>query len=190
MFVRSPRDPHGSAPAATPSAWRRRVASGLLPVGAVVAALAGGPGCVQRPVVAVHHAEVRGLSSYGVNVAIILEVKNENAYDVQIRHVNCNVIIGRGYVLGPIDFAPNQWLPANQTTLLTVPATIPWTLAPALLMETSGSYAIPYQVKGSADVTATRAFGIERDNYPIDQGGFVPRQMVVESARPYLPFAF
>ncbi len=155
----------------------------------IVAALAGGAGCVQRPSMTVHHAEVRGITSYGVNFSIVLEVKNENGYDIQIRHVNCNVIIGRGYVLGPIDFAPNQWLPANQVTFLAVPVTIPWTLLPALATETLGSYAIPYQVKGTADVTATRSFGIERDNYNIDQAGIVPRETVMAAARTVNPFA-
>jgi len=159
---------------------------------ALVAALAGLSclaGCVQRPTMTIHHAEVQGVSTYGVTVNIVLQVQNDNSYDVQIRRVHCNVTIGRGYVLGPIDFQPNQWLPSNRVTYVTVPVTIPWSLVPALVMETNGSYAIAYTVKGSADVTATRAFGIERDNYPIDEGGIVPRQTVVDAARSMLPFA-
>jgi hypothetical protein len=152
-------------------------------------ALLGTPGCVHHPVVTVHHAEVRGLSYYGVNVIIWLQVRNDNAYDVQIRHVNCMVTMGRA-PLGPIDFMPNQWLPSNQTSFLAVPVSIPWQLLPSLALETTGSYAIPYYVKGVADVTATRAFGIERDNYPIDQAGFVPRQTVIDAARTVMPIPF
>ena len=33
-------------------------------------------------------------------------------------------------------------------------------------------------------------FGIQRDNYPIDEGGFVPRQMVLDAARGAMPFPF
>jgi hypothetical protein len=153
-------------------------------------ALGGAPslaGCVQRPSILMHHAEVTGISTYGVSFIIYLQVHNDNGYDIQIRHVNCNVTIGRGYVLGPIDFMPNTWLPSNRDTFLAVPVTIPWTLVPSLASETMGAYAIPYQVKGTADVTATRTFGVERDNYPIDQVGSVPRQTVLNAARMIMP---
>jgi hypothetical protein len=164
--------------------WNRRSAL-LLPLLALVSA-----GCVQQPVVTVHHAEVRGVSPLGVGVVIFLQIRNDNAYDVQIRNVRCNVTFGRGATLGPIDFAPNQWLPASQTTLVQVPVSLPWTLVPALASETMGAYAIPYHVTGVADVTATRTLGIDRNNYPIDEGGFVPRQMVVDAARSMLPIPF
>jgi hypothetical protein len=156
----------------------------------LVAALAmagGAPGCVTKPAVTVHHAEVRGLSVFGLNVVIFLQIRNDNAYDVQIRNVHCNVAFGRGYPLGPIDFAPNQWLPSNQTTLVPVPVSLPYQLIPALISETAGSFAVPYYVKGTADVTATRTFGIERNDYPIDEGGSVPRQMMVDAARSAIP---
>ena len=102
--------------------WNPRRCVAILPF---VAALAAGPACVQQPVVTVHHAELRGISTYGLGVSIILQIRNDNAYDVQVRNVHCNVTFGRGYTLGPIDFAPNQWLASNQTTLVAVPVTIP-----------------------------------------------------------------
>jgi len=162
--------------------WKPRWAVLLL-----VTALVAGTGCVTQPAVTVHHAEVRGLSAFGLNVLIFLQIRNDNAFDVQVRNVHCNVVFGRGYTLGPIDFAPNQWLPSNQATLVPVPVSIPYQLVPALISETAGSFAIPYYVKGTADVTATRALGIERNNYPIDEGGAVPRQMVVDAARSAIP---
>jgi hypothetical protein len=167
--------------------WNPRRWLAALPL---LAVLAASPGCVTQPAVSIHHAEVRGLSTYGLQVMIFLQVRNDNAYDVQIRGVHCNVIFGRNYTLGPIDFAPNQWLPSNQTTMVAVPVYIPWTLLPSLATESMGSYAIPYYVKGTADVTATRAFGIQRDNYPIEEGGSVPREMVVNAARSALPIPF
>ncbi len=157
----------------------------------LLAALAAGPACVQTPVVTVHHAEVGAISTFGLGVTVFLQVRNDNAYDVQIRSVHCNVTFGRGYVLGPIDFAPPQgWLPAGQTTLVAVPVSIPWTLVPALASETAGSYAVPYHVTGVANVTATRTFGIERDNYPVDEGGTIPRQTLLDVARRSIPFPF
>jgi hypothetical protein len=145
------------------------------------------PGCVTKPLVTVHHAEVRGLSPGGLGMLVFLEVRNENSYDVQIRNVHVDVAFGRGYGLGPIDYAPNQWLPAKQTTLVPVPLAIPWALVPVLVGETVGTYAIPYHVKGSADVTATQWGKFERDNYPVDENGSVPRQMVVDAARNAIP---
>ena len=153
----------------------------------LLAALSAAPGCVREPSVTIHHAEVRGLSAFGVGVAIVLQVRNDNSYDVQIRNVHCNVMFGRGNNLGPIDFQPNQWLPAHQTTLVAVPVSLPWQLVPALAQETMGNFAIPYHVEGFADVTATSTFGIQRDNYPISQDGSVPRQMVLDQARSMLP---
>jgi LEA14-like dessication related protein len=155
--------------------------------GTMLLALAAAPACVSQPKVTVHHAELRGISAWGVSMVIQLQVRNDNSYDVQIRNVNCNVVFGRGINLGPINYSPNQWLQSNHTTLVAVPVTIPWTALPALIAETTGSYAIPYHVTGMADVTATRAFGIERDNYPIDEGGSMPRQMVVDAARNSIP---
>jgi hypothetical protein len=159
----------------------------LVWLGPILLALAAAPGCVHEPVVSLHHAEFHGVSGYGVGLSIFLKVRNDNMYDVQVRNVHVNVVFGHGYVLGPIDFAPNQWLPSGQTTLVAVPVTIPWQLVPALISETVGSYAIPYQVHGVADVTGSRALSIERNNYPVDEAGSIPRQMLVDSARGALP---
>jgi hypothetical protein len=159
----------------------------LVALGPILLALAAAPGCVTEPVVSLHHAEFRGASGFGVDLAIFLKVRNDNPYDVQIRNVHVNVVFGHGYVLGPIDFAPNQWLRSGQTTLVPVPVSIPWQLVPALAAETVGSYAIPYQVHGAADVTATSTFGFQRNNYPVDEAGSIPRAMVVDSARTALP---
>jgi hypothetical protein len=164
--------------------WNRRSAL-LLPLLALVPA-----GCVQQPAITIHHAEVRGVSPMGVSLAIFLQVRNDNAYDVQVRSVRCNVTFGRSATLGPIDFSPNQWLPANQATLIQVPVSLPWTLVPALASESSGAYAIPYHITGVADVTASRTLGIDRNNYPINEGGFIPRQTLVDGARSMLPIPF
>jgi hypothetical protein len=154
----------------------------------LLAALAAAPGCVQQPAITIHHAEVRGMTPTGLGVIIYLQVRNDNSYDVQVRNVNVNVGFGRsGAVLGPINFAPNQWLPANQTAMVAVPVNVPWTLVPALVTETAGGYSIPYHVVGVADVTATSSLNIQRNNYPVDETGFVPRQMVVDAARQFIP---
>jgi hypothetical protein len=159
----------------------------LVALGPVLLALAAAPGCVHEPVITLDHAQFQGASGFGVGLNIFLRVRNDNAYDVQIRNVHVNVVFGHGYVLGPIDFAPNQWLHSGQTTLVAVPVSIPWQLVPALVAETVGSYSIPYQVHGVADVTATQTFGFQRNNYPVDEAGSVPRQILVDSAQQALP---
>jgi hypothetical protein len=155
-------------------------------LGPVLLALGAAPGCVTRPNITLHHAELRGLSAWGINVMILLQVRNDNSYDVQIRNVNVNVLFGRGVHI-PVGFSPNQWLPAGQTVPVQVPVTIPWAALPGLVAETAGSFTIPYHVRGGADVTATRAFGIERDNYPVDESGAIPRQTIVDAARTAIP---
>lgn len=155
-------------------------------LGPILVALCAAPACVSTPKVSVHHAELRGLNTWGLSVMILLQVRNDNSYDVQIRNVNVQVTFGRGLVL-PVAFAPNQWLPSNQTTFVQVPVTIPWTALPAIVAETAGAYAIPYHVRGVADVTGTRTFQIERDNYTVDENGSIPRQLVVDAARTAIP---
>src|ERR1700730_8527753 len=92
----------------------------------ILLALAVTPGCVTQPALSVHHAEFRGVGAWGLSVAIVLQVRNDNSDDVQVRNVHVNLLFGsRGYPLGPIDFAPNQWLPSHQTTALAVPAATP-----------------------------------------------------------------
>lgn len=160
-----------------------------LSIFAALTALAlGSFGCVSRPVISVDHAEVRGASLSGVGIVVFLEIDNPNSYDVQIRNVRADVTVAGTYRLTPIEASPNKWLPAKQTTMVSVPAWIPWTLVPALLAESQGTGEISYQVKGTADVTAVRALGIDQDNYPIDEKGTIPRQMIADAARSFIPF--
>ncbi len=162
----------------------------LAMLGPVLLALAAAPGCVTTPTVKVHHAEVYGIGAYGVNTLIYLQVRNDNSYDVQVRNLRAQVTLGGKYPLAPVNVSPNQWLPAHQTTLVAVPMSIPWQVLPSLIAETVGHYAIPYYIRGTADVTATRTFGIEKDNWVVDEGGSVPRQVVIDSAKSSIPLAF
>lgn len=146
-----------------------------------VIALGLGAGCVSKPVVSLHHAEVRAASLLGVGLNVVLKVDNPNAYDVEVRNVHAEVTIAGKYSLAPIDIAPNAWLPSNQTTLVGVPVVIPWTLVPALISETLGSSEVRYHVKGTADVTAVRALKIEKNDYPIDEDGSLPRQTLIQA---------
>jgi LEA14-like dessication related protein len=140
-------------------------------------------GCgVSKPVVTLHDASLRSASLRGIGLNIFLKVENNNSYDIQIRNVRAEVTIHERYKLAPIDIQPNQWLAAEQTTIVRVPLMIPWQVVPPIVQETLGAATIPYRAQGSVDVTAVRALGIERDNVPLDEQGSVRRQDLVNAA--------
>src|SRR4051812_23683392 len=103
---------------------------GLLAAGAVALALASG--CVTKPVVTLHHAEVRAASLEGLALDVVLKIDNPNPYDVEVRSVHAEVTIAGRYALAPIDVQPKQWLGSNSTTMVSVPVAVPWSMIPAL----------------------------------------------------------
>ncbi|NUQ77994.1 MAG: LEA type 2 family protein [Polyangiaceae bacterium] len=139
-------------------------------------------GCVSKPAVTLHDTSIRSASLRGVGLDVLLRVENDNSYDIQIRNVRAQVTIHERYRLAPIDIQPNQWLPAEEATIVRVPVVIPWQVIPPIVQETLGSTTIPYRVEGRADVTAVRMLGIERDNYPVDEQGSVRRQDLINAA--------
>src|SRR5262245_29431343 len=145
-------------------------------------------GCVSKPVVSLDHAELRAASLMGIGLDVVLKIDNPNPYDVEVRSVHAEVTIAGKYSLAPINMSPNQWLPSKDTTLVHVPVAIPWAMIPGLIAETLGSTEVKYHVKGTADVTAVRPLKIEKNDYPIDEDGALPRQMLVESGPSGLRF--
>lgn len=135
-------------------------------------ALAASTGC--SPVVSLHHTEVRGMSGEGLKVVAVLEVANDNSFDVEIRRVHANVTIAERYQLAPVDIQPKKWIGAGHKVKVAVPVTVPWTQVPGVLAASSGS-SVPYRVTGSADVTAGRSAGLRVSRYPVDQEGTIPR---------------
>jgi len=160
----------------------RRLVGSLL----VVAALAGATGCATKPTANVHHAEIRGLSPYGLGVEVYLNVRNENSFDIQIRNVRATALIGNRYTM-PVNVSLNRWLSSDSTTMVVVPMWIPWQIVPGLIAESVGSPFIPYRIRGTADVTATRLFGVDRDNFPLDEMGVIPRDVMIAAARNVIP---
>lgn len=164
------------------SLWRR------LAVAALALAALAVTGCAQDPTLRVHHAELRSASFQGVGLDVYVQVDNPNSFDIRIRNVRAQVLIGRRYELPPLVFSPNQWLPGGEKTLVRVPMVIPYALVPIILRETVTSPVILYSIRGTADVTATRLFGVERDSYPINQESSVPRADLVAAAARSIPF--
>jgi hypothetical protein len=156
----------------------------LCAVCAMLAAPASG--CVSKPTMRLNHAEISGvrLSAYpptaGILMTVVVDVKNPNSYDVAVRAMRGQVLMASKYLL-PIDFRPGGdgvWLAAKSTTSVRVPVAVPLQIAVAVLGESAMSTEISYRVKGRADVTASRTFQLERDDYAVDEQGTISRQQI------------
>jgi hypothetical protein len=155
---------------------------------ALVAALASG--CAKKPTMHLHHAEVTGVQlgfppSLGVVMTVVVDVWNPNGYDVAIRAMRGQVVMAERYTL-PIDFraqGEGVWLAAEKTTQVRVPVSIPVDLAVRIVREAYTAPTIPFHMVGRADVTATRTFKIEKDDYEVDEHGFIARDQVEASIR-------
>jgi hypothetical protein len=144
-------------------------------------------GCVSKPTMQLHHAEIRSAGPAGIGMQVFLRVNNDNSFDVEVRNVRVQTTMAGRWTLPPMSYSPNQWLPADGTTIVQAPVIIPWGLVPPLLAETVASPVIKYRVRGEADVTAIRSIGIRSNNYPVDEEGEIPRIAVLQAARPMFP---
>ena len=143
-------------------------------------------GCVSKPTMRLNHAEISGFQaatfppSLGVLMTVVLDVHNPNSYDVAIRSVRGTVYMAEKYPVAVAYQAPGDglWLPAGTTTPVRVPIAMPVELAVAVLREAYASPVISYRMVGSANVTGTRTFQIERDDYSVDEHGTVTRQQI------------
>jgi len=137
-------------------------------------------GCVQTPTIQLHHVDFKGPSLTGAVLDVVLEIHNPNSFDVKVRSVTADTTFANRYLLPTIHLQPNQWLPSGQKTLVRVPTVLPWLMIPGIVAETVFSPVVHFRVRGSVDVTATRMFGIEEDNYPVDVQGTLPRTLMVQ----------
>lgn len=135
--------------------------------------------CVETPTVTLHHADIQGASLTGAVVDVVIAINNPNSYDIKLRDITAETTFAGRYRLPPIVMHPDLWLPSGQTTLVHVPTTLPWLMIPGILAETVMSPQVVYNVTGSANVTATRTFGIEENNYPLQLTGTMPRTVLV-----------
>jgi hypothetical protein len=136
-------------------------------------------GCVETPRVRLHHADMQGASLMGAVLDVVIEIQNPNSYDIKLRDITAETTFAGRYKLPPIVLHPDMWLPSGQATQVHVPTTLPWLMIPGILAETVMSPRVTFSVRGSANVTATRTFGIEEDNVPLNLNGEMPRQIMV-----------
>lgn len=149
--------------------------------------------CVGKPTMHLNHAEIRGVRisfppSAGVLMNVYVDVYNPNFYDVAVRAVRGQVVLGNRYQL-PVHFQPGGegvWLTSKNTTTLQVPVDVPVNIGWSVVREAVMSPMIPYTFQGHADVTATRSFQLEKDDYSVNEQGAISRQQIQDS----LPFGF
>jgi len=158
----------------------------IAPLLLALALLAGGAGCVTKPTAHIQNAVVRGASPQGLGVQMYLRVKNDNSFDIQVRRVRGRAIINGRWSM-PVDLALYHWLPSDSSTVMVVPMWIPWAMLPAIAFE-SFMPQVAFRLTGTADVTATRLFGVEKDDFPIDETGVVPRDVLTRAARGVIPW--
>jgi Late embryogenesis abundant protein len=148
-------------------------------------------GCAKKPTMHLNHAEVSGVSfgfppQAGVLMTVVVDVYNPNSYDVAIRAMHGSVVFADKYTL-PIEFqaqGDGVWLPADQTTPMRVPITVPIDLGVRLVREAYMVPTIPFKMTGKADVTATRTFKFEKDDYEVNEQGTLSRDQVAASLGP------
>jgi hypothetical protein len=135
-------------------------------------------GC--QPAVTLHSALLRGPTPSGVAFEAVMAVENPNLFDVEVRAIRANAKLEgvRGVV--PVYVEPHTWIPAGRTVFINVPITLPWQMIAPVIAATVGNSKVTYYVSGSADVTATRAFAIDRDEYKFDEEGELPRGFLMK----------
>jgi hypothetical protein len=141
--------------------------------------------CVSKPTMRLHHAEVSGIRigfppSVSILMTVVINVYNPNSYDVAVRAVRGQVVLGNRYTL-PVDYRAEgngAWLPSDTTTMMRVPIVVPAALALALVREAIYAPMIPYRFSGRADVTATSTFQLEKDDYSFTVWGAISRQQM------------
>lgn len=149
------------------------------------------PACsAHKPTMRLNHAEITGVRiafppSLNVLMTIYVDVYNPNSYDIAVRAVRGQVQLANRYTL-PVDFrAPGDgvWLASDSTTQISVPINLPVQIGIAVLSESLSSPAIQYWFMGRADVTATRTFKLEKDDYAVNEAGSISRQQLEATLR-------
>lgn len=136
-------------------------------------------GCA-TPAVNLQSATLSGAAVDGARFNAILAIDNPNAFDIQVRAVRANVRIEGSNAVIPIMYQPDVWIPAGRVVQVALPITVPWSLIPRVLASTATGTEVPFTVIGNADITATRAFQIDRDQYAFNEEGTLPRSFFLQ----------
>jgi hypothetical protein len=152
--------------------------------------LVAGVACVSKPTMRLRGASIQGVRvsfppALGVIMRVMVDIYNPNSYDVAVRAVRGQTVLGERYTM-PVNFkaqGDGLWLPSGRNTPIEVPVDIPVQTAMAVLAESTMVTMIPYRFSGRADVTATRTFRLEQDDYSVDERGWINRQQIQDAVR-------
>jgi len=140
--------------------------------------------CVTKPTMHLNHAEISGVQM-GVQptmvMTVVVDVYNPNGYDVAVRAMRGQVWMADRYPVALDYRAPVDqpfWMPAGKTTSMRVPLYVPLSLAIQLVQEAFASPTIAYRVIARADVTGSRTFQVEKDDYAVDERGTMTREQM------------
>lgn len=139
-------------------------------------------GCVREPTMQLYSGGIRGVSPQGALLQITMKVRNDNSFDVLVRNVTTDVTLANRHRLPTVNFSPNVWLPADKTTLVSVPVLIPYNQIAPILATTALSPVVTYHAEGRADVTATRALEIDVNEYALSDEGAFSRLELLQAA--------
>jgi LEA14-like dessication related protein len=117
----------------------------------VGAALIAAVACAKptAPVLTPESATVTRVSPTGLGVDLVLLATNSNSVDLVARDVRAHVVLDKDIEVGTATVAERVVLPSNQSTLLTVALSIPWTdLVPLLALELDSRLSVPYSIDG------------------------------------------
>ena len=167
----------------SPHPFIRRISSRrLLIAAALVMAVTTSTGCITEPTMKLYSAAIRGGNTQGVQMNITMTVRNDNSFDIMVRNVTVNVTLAGRHRLPTVVHAPNTWLPADKTTLVSVPVVVPWNQVAPILATTALTPEVTYHAVGNADVTATRALEIDVNAYELSEEGTFSRSDLVAAA--------
>jgi hypothetical protein len=110
---------------------------------------------------------------------VYVTADNPNGFDLQVRGVRGYIFMMNGRHQLRLDMPLGVWLPADRTTAFSVPINIPVATGIQILRESVTMTCVPFTVQGVADVTATSTFRLNKDNYPFNQNGCIPRQQLL-----------
>lgn len=156
----------------------------------VLVLASGATACASKPTMKLNHAEISGMRiafppSIGIVMTAVVDVYNPNGYDVAVRAMRGQIVMADKYIV-PLDFRASGdgvWLGSEATTQMRVPVNIPVPMALAMIGEAFAAVTIPFRITGSADVTASRTFKIEKDNYSVNEIGSISRQQIEAALR-------
>jgi hypothetical protein len=143
--------------------------------------------CVKKPVIAVQSAKISGVQvsvplELAVQLQVQLVVDNPNGFDVKVRHATGKVVLLDAHEV-PFQLSPDAWLRAHERTPLTIPVSVPLKTAIAVVRGSISRAEIPFRITGEIDLTATSSLEIEKNHYPFDARGEIPRSVIVDAVR-------